>query len=52
MVVNVEVVVGAMYATIDAGVELVLDGIGGRDVMLEVGGTSIDPRACGLSACF
>jgi hypothetical protein len=50
--VNVEVVVDSMYATIDAGVELVLDGIGGRDVMLEVGGTSIDLRACELSACF
>lgn len=33
---NVEVVVGAMYAAIGAGVELVPDEIDGRDVVLEV----------------
>ncbi len=51
-IVNVEVVVGAMYATIGAGVELVPDEIDGRDVMLEIEGTSTDPRACELSAFF
>jgi len=50
--VNVEVVVGAMYATIDAGVELVPDEIGERDVMLKIEGTSTDPRACELSVFF
>jgi hypothetical protein len=51
-IVYVEVVVGAMYATFGAGGELVPDEIDGRDVVLEIGGTSTDPRACVLSACF
>lgn len=51
-IVEVEMVVGAMYAAVGAGVGLVLDKIEERDVMLEVGGTSTDPSACELSACF
>jgi hypothetical protein len=51
-VVDVDVVVGAWYAAIDAGVEVDVGGGGGGVEVLVVDGAATDFGACWLSACF